>query len=120
VLRWEIGRSWLASAKIARKAGHISTAYSALLQAKHHQTPYAFVQAAKLVRAKGENERALRDLEHSLVLAEQSEDIIDLTDDVAMDDDAKRMLKAKVGMQRHLISPAESGLGPLAMLSLDD
>ena len=76
----------------------MSTAYSALLQAKHHQTPYAFVQAAKLVRATGENDRALRDLEHSLVLAEESEGVIDLTEEATVDEDTKKLLKAKVSM----------------------
>ncbi|KAI0032945.1 hypothetical protein K488DRAFT_78188 [Vararia minispora EC-137] len=95
LLRREIGRSWLTSAKIARKAGHVSTAYSALLQARHHQTPYAFIQAAKLTRASGEHERALRDLEHSLSLVEQSEDVIDLTEDNVIEEDDRKMLKAK-------------------------
>jgi serine/threonine-protein kinase ATR len=97
MLRGEIGRSWLTSAKIARKASHISTAYSALLQARHHQTPYAFVQSAKLMRATGEHNRALRDLEHEIQLVERTENsVVDLTVEGTDDDDERKWMKAKV------------------------
>lgn len=64
--RWsqfEVGTLWLSSAKTARKAGHFQTAYSASLQADQLETPFSFIQSAKLIRANGENERALRELD---------------------------------------------------------
>ncbi|KAF7294192.1 hypothetical protein HMN09_01147600 [Mycena chlorophos] len=62
----EIGRSWLASAKIARKAGQWQTAYSAMLQARQHNVSFAFIESAKLVKATGEPLRALQELENSM------------------------------------------------------
>ncbi len=65
-LKAEIGLTWIASSKIARKAGHEQTAYSALLQAKEAKAPFAFVQQAKLLRAMGEPLKALTDLFNNL------------------------------------------------------
>ncbi|EGO27933.1 hypothetical protein SERLADRAFT_414152 [Serpula lacrymans var. lacrymans S7.9] len=90
----EIGRSWLASAKIARKAGQWHTAYSAMLQAQQSKVDFSFMESAKLVKATGEPLRALQELENSMRLVgiiEDKSDTIDLTED---DDDTKRM-KAK-------------------------
>ncbi|KAG8907001.1 serine/threonine-protein kinase M1 [Tulasnella sp. 403] len=64
--RREIGRTWLTSAKIARKAGHAQTAYSAVLQAQQMQDPFAFIQSCKLVKDEGESYRALQDLESAI------------------------------------------------------
>ncbi|KAG5648746.1 hypothetical protein DXG03_000093 [Asterophora parasitica] len=50
-LAGELGRSWLASSKIARKAGHWQTAYSAMLQAKQNKARFSFIESAKLVKA---------------------------------------------------------------------
>ncbi|KAJ6560264.1 hypothetical protein B0H19DRAFT_1146990 [Mycena capillaripes] len=91
----EISRSWLASAKIARKAGQWQTAYSAMLQAQQSSnTRFSFMESAKLVKATGEPLRALQELENSmrlLGLIEDRKDIVDLTED---DNETKRM-KAK-------------------------
>ena len=65
-LKAEIGLSWIASSKIARKAGHEQTAYSATLQAKEAEAPFAFVQQAKLLKGNGEPLKALTDLENGL------------------------------------------------------
>jgi serine/threonine-protein kinase ATR len=65
-LKAEIGLSWIASSKIARKAGHAQTAYSATLQAKEAEAPFAFVQQAKLLKGNGEPLKALTDLENGL------------------------------------------------------
>ena len=61
-----IGQAWLESSKIARKAGHWQTAYSAVLRAQESKAPFSFVQLAKLSKASGESLRALIDLEHAL------------------------------------------------------
>ncbi|KAF8214176.1 hypothetical protein K438DRAFT_1902229 [Mycena galopus ATCC 62051] len=90
----EIGRSWLASAKIARKAGQWQTAYSAMLQAQQSSNiRFSFMESAKLVKATGEPLRALQELENSMralgLLEEKN--VVDLTED---DSETKRM-KAK-------------------------
>ncbi|KAJ6486408.1 hypothetical protein C8R47DRAFT_1216527 [Mycena vitilis] len=91
----EIGRSWLASAKIARKAGQWQTAYSAMLQAQQSSsTWFSFMESAKLVKATGEPLRALQELENSmrlLGLIEDRKDLVDLTED----DSETKKLKAK-------------------------
>ncbi|KAH9855081.1 hypothetical protein C2E23DRAFT_725567 [Lenzites betulinus] len=100
------GRSWLTSSKIARKAGHTQTAYSAILQAQRCNTPYSFVENAKLVRTREDPLRALQELEKAMRLsgflsAERSqrhEDVIDLT---AGQDEIR--MRAKEGHSRLLI-----------------
>lgn len=47
----EIGQAWIKSSSIARKAGYEQTAYTATLQAIGRDTPFAFIQQAKLRRA---------------------------------------------------------------------
>jgi serine/threonine-protein kinase ATR len=96
ILNKEIARAWLASAKIARKAGQWQTAYCSMLQAQEIDRRYSFMEGAKIIKATGEPLRALQELENSmqlLGLIEDTSDVIDLTDD---DDEAKRT-KAKVG-----------------------
>lgn len=81
-LRPELGQSWIQSAKIARKAGYDQTAYSAALQAREAEAPFAFIQQAKLTRAHGGILKALRELEQPIAkLIRESEraDVIDLT-----------------------------------------
>jgi len=89
----EIGKTWLASAKIARKAGQWQTAYSAMLQAQQSKTHFAFIENAKLVKATNDPLRALTELDNSLKLAGLSEasNFLDLT----VEDEDVRM-KAKV------------------------
>jgi hypothetical protein len=60
-----IGRSWLLSAKLARKAGYLQTAYSALLQARQNAAPFAFMQSSKLARVIGEPLKGLQELERA-------------------------------------------------------
>src|SRR6266849_1353924 len=84
VLAEEIGRSWLITAKIARKAGHWQTAYSAILQAQESRTAFSLMQQVRLIRATGEPLRALQELEHYLQTTrrqDHSADVIDLTED---------------------------------------
>ncbi|KAG1768696.1 hypothetical protein EDD22DRAFT_1041450 [Suillus occidentalis] len=88
----QIGQSWLASAKIARKAGQWQTAYSAMLQAQYTNARFSFMESGKLVRARGEPLRALQELENSMrILGFVDNNTIDLTKE---DDQSKRM-KAK-------------------------
>ncbi|KAI0068558.1 hypothetical protein BV25DRAFT_1792048 [Artomyces pyxidatus] len=98
-LSGEIGRSWLASAKIARKAGHWQTAYSAMLQAQQSRTAFSFVQSAKLIKATGEPLRALQELENSIHVTKLQEDNSDVIDLTGEDDETKEM-KAKAEVLR--------------------
>lgn len=93
----EIGRSWLASAKIARKAGQWQTAYSAVLQAQQSKERFSFMESAKLVKATGEPLRALQELENSMRLLGllDDKDVLDLT----ADDETTKM-KAKIQVLR--------------------
>ncbi|KAG6812100.1 hypothetical protein H0H92_004400 [Tricholoma furcatifolium] len=94
-LAGEHGRSWLASARIARKAGHWQTAYSAMLQAMQNQVRYSFFESAKLVKTRGEPLRALTELENSMkslgMMHEAEGDVLDLT----MDDLESKHMRAK-------------------------
>ncbi|KLT45487.1 hypothetical protein CC85DRAFT_290333 [Cutaneotrichosporon oleaginosum] len=81
-LNSELGQSWIQSAKIARKAGYDQTAYSAALQAREAEAPFAFIQQAKLTRAHGGILKALRELEQpiaKLIREADKADVIDLT-----------------------------------------
>lgn len=69
-----IGLTWLDSSKIARKAGHWQTAYSAMLQAQRRAAPYWFLESVKLTKATGEPLRALQELEHALRSSSQTDD----------------------------------------------
>ncbi|KAF5371168.1 hypothetical protein D9758_004152 [Tetrapyrgos nigripes] len=97
----EIGRSWLASAKIARKSGQWQTAYSAMLQARESDAPFSFIESARLVKATGEPLRALQQLENSMrvegLLEDKDSQLVDLT----MDNDEEAIrFKAKVSSLR--------------------
>ncbi|KAJ7581045.1 hypothetical protein C8J56DRAFT_793738 [Mycena floridula] len=99
-LSGEIARSWLTSAKIARKAGQWQTAYSAMLQAQQSKAAFSFMQSAKLLKETGEPLRALQELENSMKLLGLLEDgsgVVDLT--LEHDDEAKAM-KAKAQVLR--------------------
>lgn len=94
----EIGKAWLSSAKIARKAKQWQTAYSATLQAKRSKAPYSFIESAKLLKASGEPLHALLELENSVKLLKLFDDqVLDLT----VDAESERM-KAKVIFFRHM------------------
>ncbi|KAF8592595.1 hypothetical protein K439DRAFT_1625944 [Ramaria rubella] len=86
-LKTVIGRAWLSTAKIARKAGHSQTAYSAMLQAERAETPFSFIQSAKLVKAGGEPIRALQELNKALEKSSMkgNDDVIDLTEEVDLE-----------------------------------
>jgi hypothetical protein len=65
-LKEEVGRGWIASSKIARKAGYLQTAYSAALQAQEANAQFAFIQQAKLTRVNQGAFKALTSLENSI------------------------------------------------------
>lgn len=62
----EIGELWLETSKIARKAGHSQTAYSAILQARDCDAEFAFYQSAKLLKAGGQTYKAIQELDNPL------------------------------------------------------
>ncbi|THH12376.1 hypothetical protein EW145_g35 [Phellinidium pouzarii] len=101
-----IGRAWLDSAKIARKAGHWQTAYSAVLQARECQAPLTFFQSAKLVRASGEPLRALYELESALQAthvhrqSQAMQSVIDLTEESQIDNKEIKRVEAKAKLLR--------------------
>lgn len=64
--RAETGQSWIASSKIARRAGHTQTAYSAALQATQWEAPFAFVQQAKLMALGDQPQAAIQELSNAL------------------------------------------------------
>lgn len=99
MLAREVRHSWIASAKIARKAGQWQTAYSAMLQAQQSGFHLSFVESAKLLKARGENQRALRELENSMRLLgfiQDTPDVLDLT----IDDEESKTMKAKAQVLR--------------------
>lgn len=79
----EIGRAWLNTAKIARKAKHFQTAYSAVLQAKQINAPFSYIQSCKLVKADGEGYRALQELETAIARASNIDDLYESEDTVS-------------------------------------
>lgn len=64
--RAEIGGLWLETSKIARKAGHSQTAYSAILQADNFNAPFVFLQRAKLLKAGDQAYKAIQDIDNAL------------------------------------------------------
>jgi serine/threonine-protein kinase ATR len=82
-LKPQVGLAWIFSSKIARKAGYEQSAYSAVLQAKEADAPFAFVQQAKLLRANGGVFKALTDLQNSISIVKKvtaADHIVDLTE----------------------------------------
>lgn len=79
-LKAQIGQAWIQSSKIARKAAYEQTAYSATLQAKEADAPFAFLQQAKLLHSHGGVFKALTDLENTVTPMLRSS-VIDLTDE---------------------------------------
>lgn len=62
----EIGQSWISSSKIARRTGHIQSAYSAAMQASQWKAPFAFVQKAKLLALSDNSQGALQELNNNI------------------------------------------------------
>ncbi|KAK4058120.1 hypothetical protein OIO90_000859 [Microbotryomycetes sp. JL221] len=67
-VRNTIAKLWLQTSKIARKAGHTQTAYSAVLQARDMNSDIVFYQRAKLLKAMDEPTKAIQDIGNALQL----------------------------------------------------
>ncbi|BGP36884.1 hypothetical protein JCM10449v2_000786 [Rhodotorula kratochvilovae] len=65
-VKTEVGELWLETSKIARKAGHFQTAYSAILQARDCHAEYTFLQSAKLLKSNGQAYKAVQELDNRL------------------------------------------------------
>ncbi|CAH1797711.1 unnamed protein product [Owenia fusiformis] len=65
-LHTEIGKSWLRSAKVARKVGHLQTAFSFLLNGSSYHLPELFVERAKWFWAKNDHDLAQTCIEKGL------------------------------------------------------
>jgi hypothetical protein len=116
-LAGELGRSWLASAKIARKAGQWQTAYSAMLQAQQNKARFTFMESAKLVKVMGEPLRAIQELENSMrSLGLLDDNILDLTGD----DEETHQTKAKVHHRFSFYTLSDLGSGASPPCSLDE
>ncbi|EIW68190.1 hypothetical protein TREMEDRAFT_32442 [Tremella mesenterica DSM 1558] len=82
ILKDELGLAWISTSKAARKAGYEQTAYSAALQAREMDAPFAFIQQAKLLRSNGDAFKALIDLKNSVTpLLQQTQETTDFTRD---------------------------------------
>ena len=64
--RQQIGELWVETSKIARKAGHSQTAYSAILQANNLDTPFVFLQSAKLLECSNQTHKAIQEIDNAL------------------------------------------------------
>ncbi|KAM0793140.1 hypothetical protein ACM66B_000616 [Microbotryomycetes sp. NB124-2] len=65
-IRNSVAKLWLQTSKIARKAGHTQTAYSAILQARDMNSDVVAYQRAKLLKAMDEPTKAIQDLANYL------------------------------------------------------
>lgn len=72
-LNGEIGQAWIQSSRIARKAGYEQTAYTSALQASERDTPFAFVQHAKLLRGHDGAFKALSSLVNAINLRDNDD-----------------------------------------------
>ncbi|KZW04164.1 hypothetical protein EXIGLDRAFT_758462 [Exidia glandulosa HHB12029] len=93
-----IGKTWLDTAKIARKAGHFQTAYSALLQASENRATFTYVQACKLTKDNGDALKALHDLtaELSKVQGATGEGDLSASAQALPEHEKRRLAKAMV------------------------
>lgn len=109
-LRSEIGQAWIATSKIARRAGHFQTAYSAVLQSSQCQAPFAFVQRAKILAREDQGQAAIQELNHSIqVMADARKvkpSVIDLTNTEEKDLDDLAYAKATLFRARLVESTA--------------
>lgn len=61
----DAGRLWVETSKVARKAGHLQTAYSAVLQATRLEAPMALLQRAKLLKLEDQPYKAIAELTYA-------------------------------------------------------
>ncbi|CAO1612632.1 unnamed protein product [Jaminaea pallidilutea] len=110
--RSEVADAWISTCKIARKAGHSQTAYSAVLQAGVAGAPFAFVQRSKLLAANDQPHAAIQELTNSLHLMHGAyaasaaaapggkDGVIDLTSDAASPEAFDRRTFANANLLR--------------------
>ncbi|XP_059175094.1 serine/threonine-protein kinase ATR-like isoform X2 [Physella acuta] len=65
-LERQIGKWWLWSAKVARKAGYLQSAYGCLIQASSYNLPEFYVEKAKWLYEKGESVSAIACLDKGI------------------------------------------------------
>lgn len=65
-LNAQVGSLWLETSKIARKAGHFQTAYSAILQARDCHADFTFFQSAKLFKANDQTYKAIQEIDNAI------------------------------------------------------
>lgn len=87
-----VGQLWVQTAKVARKAGHLQTSYSAVLQASELKTPTAFVQRSKLLKLEDQPHKAIAELETNLGQC-TPKDSAGMSDDISTRDYAKASLQ---------------------------
>ncbi|KNZ60023.1 uncharacterized protein VP01_1625g12 [Puccinia sorghi] len=61
-----VGQLWVQTEKVARKAEHLQTAYSAVLQTSEWQAPAAFIQQAKLLKMEDQPYKVVLKLDQNL------------------------------------------------------
>ncbi|EGG02755.1 uncharacterized protein MELLADRAFT_22295, partial [Melampsora larici-populina 98AG31] len=87
-----VGQLWVQTANIARKAGHLQTSYSAVLQASELKTPTAFIQRSKLLKLEDQPHKAIAELERNLDHC-TPKDSAGMSDDISTRDYAKACLQ---------------------------
>ncbi len=61
-----LSTAWIQTSKQARRAGHLQTAYSAVLQAARLENQFAFIQRAKLLLSEDQMQPAIQVMNNSL------------------------------------------------------
>lgn len=99
----ECGRIWLQSAKASRKAGYFQTAYSAILHATKLRVPFFYVERAKWLWHKGQDQKAIQELQGAILNQGSSArartteaDVYSAVKDVNLDTKSEAFMRAKV------------------------
>ena len=61
-----VAAAWIQTSKFARRAGHLQTSYSAMLQAAQEGAKFAFIQRAKLLLSEDQLQPAIQVMNNSL------------------------------------------------------
>ncbi|KAG0147580.1 hypothetical protein CROQUDRAFT_76465 [Cronartium quercuum f. sp. fusiforme G11] len=88
-----VGQLWVQTAKIARKAKHLQTSYSAVLQASELKTPTAFLQRAKLLKLEDQPHKAIAELDANLNQCTPKDASVGNLSDISTRDYAKASLQ---------------------------
>lgn len=104
--------AWLTTSKIARKDGHVQTAYSAILQAMSLHAPFTFVQQAKLMRANGQPLKALSELGNILPTLRPDSSVVGLSGHPIPLDGESMQIRGNVALAKVSIVPVTIPLHP--------